>query len=293
MDSRTLQAKGLDAAVDPTPHDNYVPKGEGDEAVAPPAPAFSPSISTVKAADSYDDPNYFYAGGWRTISVDSLGAAVTIGRPTLGRGDLHTLAELAVQSGGRKATIEVGWSVDRAAFGDSDPHLFTFYWVNGQEGCYNVCTQDGKQWFVPSKGSVLPGSTLPSGVVKSFAIKHSDGAWWIWYDSDWIGYYPDETWTSAGTSFTQSDFVQAFGEVASDNDRPCSAMGNGQSVESGYAARFQSFQYGTVSDKQFEDLGYFRNALPLDKLLPWTYQTAPRYAKGALSGFFFGGPSPC
>jgi hypothetical protein len=131
----------------------------------------------------------------------------------------------------------VGWTVDRAVNGDSDPHLFVFHWVNGQPTCYNACD------FVPYNNGINAGDTLPVDTTKKFGIQHTNGAWWIAYDTTWVGYFPDKIWSSQGTTFTNGGFFQTFGEVAAASPSPCTQMGAGLSVSDANAARIGNVTY--------------------------------------------------
>jgi hypothetical protein len=69
----------------------------------------------------------------------------------------------------------------------------------------------------------------------------SAGAWWIAYDSVYLGYFPDSHWDGR---FTRGGLTQWFGEVASPKDvTPCSTMGNGLTGEKGLAARLGSITF--------------------------------------------------
>ena len=53
---------------------------------------------------------------------------------------------------------------------------------------------------------------------------HYNDAWWIVYDTEWIGYFPDDLWDG---NYTRSGLQQFFGEVAASSTKPCTDMGNG------------------------------------------------------------------
>jgi hypothetical protein len=180
---------------------------------------------------------YHYAVGKQTAEVDGAAALITIAKPTVVKQDWHSLAEIALQSADGQQVVEVGWTVDRLTNGDSDPHLFVFNWVDGGPTCYNECG------FIPARGaSIKPGDTLPYGVTKNFGIQHLNGAWWIAYDSEWIGAFPDRNWNGR---FPRANLVQVFGEVASSSTRPCSEMGNGETPtpDNAAAAKFSTVMY--------------------------------------------------
>lgn len=218
-----------------TPVPEYAPKGrtsrtgslkKGTTTVVPPAP---PNVAKAAAANSV---YYNYAKGNQTGETDGSWANLIVSKPTVVAGDYHSLAEISVQSGGENPNVvEVGWTVDRSVNGDNDPHLFVFYWKNGVPTCYNAC---GFKQYSPT---VKPGDTLPVGDPKRFGIQHSGGNWWIAYNSEWIGYFPDALWDGA---YTRAGFVQWFGEVASSTAVPCTAMGNGLLPSDPDAARIGS-----------------------------------------------------
>jgi len=191
------------------------------------------------------------------------------------------------------------------AFGDDDPHLFTYYWVNGEGGCYNVCSTNGQQWFVPYGNGVAAGSTLPVDTSKPFGIDHYQGAWWISYNSTFVGYYPDEAWTSAGVEFTQGDYLQAFGEVATAQSKPCSAMGNGHGMAD-TAVSAASIKNVTLRDRSgnyvYANLTLQAKAsanVNVRKDFPSTYgmryrqdNSDPKNPRDIPYSFYYGGPSP-
>jgi hypothetical protein len=225
--SKSLKAAGLDAAApDATGEEageEYAPKGrafrksflksERTRVIPPNPPA-------VNAAGAAQDVLFHYGVGSQAAVTEGAYANFTISKPTLATEDYHTLAELSVQIGDRETAqiVEVGWNVDRVVNGDDDPHLFVFHWANGQPRCYNGCG------FVQYSKNIRPGDTLPQDVTKRFGVQYFDKAWWIAYDSEWVGYFPASLWT---VDFSKSELVQFFGEVASPSAKPCSDMGNG------------------------------------------------------------------
>lgn len=233
--SAELAASGADAAPDNSlsqPRPAFGAKGEtlgnrrairsqqitvvpADTPPAPPALRDN-SSGAVSSNDAYY--SYVYVGR-DDLTSDGLQANLSIAKPSLAKGDYHTLAEIAAATAGNRQVVEVGWTVDTKMNGDADPHLFVYSWVDGAQQCYNSCN------FIPAKGaSIKPGDTLTVGV-KAFAIQHTDGVWWIWYNSEWIGGFPDSVWNG---KFTSAGSVKFYGEVASPQAQSCSQMGNGQ-----------------------------------------------------------------
>jgi hypothetical protein len=237
--SEALAAAGASAADSPDDDVTaFAPKGESqrsgvletsETSVPPMPPAKAEPVSGTGEVD------YLYSVGKQTATVDGVAAQLTVAKPTVADADWHSLAEIAVQSADGQQVVEVGWTVDRNTNGDSDTHLFVYHWVNGKPTCYNACD------FVPYSGAtVKAGATLAVDVTKPFGIQYSSGNWWIAYDSEWIGSFPDKIW---GGTFTKGGIVQVFGEVAASSTKPCTQMGNGKTPDNTAAARIGSVTY--------------------------------------------------
>ncbi|MGK5680467.1 neprosin family prolyl endopeptidase [Actinoplanes sp. URMC 104] len=244
--SSTLRAQGLSAALADknsslVPRPKYGPKGRSSKSgvlrreptdVVPPKPA------SAKAAEPESDVNYIYNRGTQYADNAGVYANMTIAKPELAKTDYHTLGEIALQSADGKQIVEVGWTVDRVVNGDDDPHLFVFHWVNDEPGCYNGCG------WVQAADSINPGATLTYGVTKRFGIQYYNDGWWIAYDTQWIGYFPEKLWNKEGISFNRSGYVQVFGEVATPSTTlTCTDMGNGTAPNKETAARFSSVAF--------------------------------------------------
>jgi neprosin-like protein len=176
---------------------------------------------------------YFYSEAYQLAVADGAFAWITVTKPAVSAGDYHSLAEIAVSSSDSRQVVEVGWTVDRSLNGDSYPHLFVFHWVDDQPTCYNAC---GFVRYYNQLG-YYAGMRLPLsavGVGEYFSIRHSGGNWWIAYNNQYIGYYPDSLWSGA---FTKSGGMQWFGEVAASTAAPCTDMGNGAFAASATASR--------------------------------------------------------
>jgi hypothetical protein len=190
----------------------------------PPVPKYSHQVQPG---------SYAIVGATQTTQADGATVNLTIGQPFVsGGGASHSLASFAVTSADGRQNVQVGWSVDRLLNGDDEPHLFVIHRVDNVDFCYNDC------WFEPyGPSTVRPGDPLPDGTTQRFGIQHFGGRWWILYNSEWIGSYPDSRWSGG---FTQSAELRYFGEVAGIGDPSCSEMGTGQRASSTAAARFGS-----------------------------------------------------
>jgi hypothetical protein len=237
--SEAVAAAGADAAPADTsgslvPTPEFGPKGRSSRGdalksmrttVVPPTP---PGVAPAPSTTAY----FHYAVSTQTGDTDGTWANLTVEKPKLVDGDFHTLAELSVQSADGEQIVEAGWNVDRSVNKDSDPHLFVYYWKDKKGQCYNACG------FTMYSKTVKPGDTLPVGTQKRFGIQHSSGAWWVAYDSEWIGYFLDKNWDG---KYTKAGAVQWFGEVAAaTSGKPCTQMGNGLEAVDGNAARIGS-----------------------------------------------------
>ncbi|AGL14080.1 neprosin family prolyl endopeptidase [Actinoplanes sp. N902-109] len=239
--SSAVAAAGADAAPADTsgatePVAEYGPKGRSSRNgtltrdhtdIVPPTPP-----GTDKGGKKVTGDVYFnYAVGSQTGDTDGTWANLTIAKPELAQGDYHSLTEVTVQTVDGRQIVELGWTVDRSVNGDDDPHMFVYYWKDKVPTCYNAC---GYKQFSPN---VKPGDTLPVGVQKRFGIQHTDDKWWIAYDSEYIGYFPDSLWNG---TYTRGGLSQWFGEVASPSESSCTDMGNGEPASEGNAARVGS-----------------------------------------------------
>ena len=241
---REVQALGADIAPaddsgDTTPQAEWAPKGrstgsgslrEETTSIQPPLPPATGALSDIDPV-TINPVNYYYGVGSQIADSSGAYANVVIGKPYLAPGDYHSLAEISIQSSDGQQIVEVGWTVDRTVNGDSDPHLFVYHWVNGQGSCYNAC--GWRQYSVTTQ----PGYTLPVGAAKLFGVQHANGAWWVAYDTEWIGYFPDSLWN---WQFSHAGVQQFFGEVATSTGLPCSQMGTGSSAFTDTSARFGS-----------------------------------------------------
>lgn len=200
--------------------------GLGPRVYTPPS-----TIHTALANQSY-----FFAGAEQTISTDGADALITEAAPRLYSTDALTLAELNVQSDDQDQSVIVGWVVDPDVNGDSAPHLFVYHWVNGAGTCFNGCG-----WKQVST-TRTPGMVVTTGAdPESYAILHFSGNWWVWYQMEWIGYFPDSTWSSP--AFTKAGFVQWLGQVAAASaTTPASQMGNGIFGSAGGSTQFASLR---------------------------------------------------
>jgi hypothetical protein len=266
--SRALARSGASAADNPTTPGsvtNFGPKGQSD--IRTGTTSVPPLPPTTAKADS--DVDYLYTKGKQYSTQTSAASNLTVAAPKVGSADWHSLAEVALETADEQQIVEVGWNVDQTTNGDLQTHLFVYHWTDGVQGCYNGCG------FVPyGDATVTAGATLATGVIKPFGIQHFNGSWWIAYDSEFIGSFPDSVWNG---KFTQAGLIQVFGEVAASSLTPCTEMGNGQWGSADTSAKIGPVTYGDGSTVQLA------MASTTD-----VYTVAPATART----FHYGGPAP-
>jgi len=112
-----------------------------------------------------------------------------------------------------------------------------------------------------------------------YGIEFFQGNWWIWYGTQWIGYFPGTLWHN---QFTQAGLTEWFGEVAEPQVEPfpCSTqMGNGLFGQSNSSAAVSNM-FLIVNGQ-----GVRANAQP--------YQPTPHYYNVSHftdNSFTYGGP---
>lgn len=208
--------------------------------------------------------------------TNTSGASVTMyqASPANVPSDGHSLQELSLQSSGGTATgntVEIGWSVDPGSYGDYQPHLFVFHWVNGQPTCYNGCG------FVQYSSTVRPGMAVTPGTSASFALRYYSGNWWAYYNNEPFGYFPGSLWSGA---FSSAQIVSAFGEVAANSATSCTQMGDGVYGTSAGSSSISGYQlYGSA------DQPYFAVSA--------TDWNSYNYGSATPTSFNLGGPGAC
>ncbi len=194
------------------------------------APLPDPACNGV----AYYGSCYYYGSAAYTRDADGGGMTMTIERPVYdgSGGSGHSLDEIAVQGGtGNGNIIELGWNVSTSQYGNANPHLFVFHWMDWSPTCYDACN-----WQQYS-ATYFPGMDLGSLVGRSVYIGYVyyEGNWWAWFDNQWLGYYPGSEWSG---DYTRNSLIQWFGEVSTANGvPPHTDMGNGLFPSNTSAAR--------------------------------------------------------
>jgi hypothetical protein len=179
------------------------------------------------------DRTFFTTGGYQFITTDGTRAVVTVAKPYLDRSDFSTSAGIQIATADEQQAIYFGWQVDRS-YGDTEPHLFVFTWVDGTEACYNECG------FVQTSSTHVLGEALQLGA-HEFAVQHVDGRWWASIDKKRVGYFPDSFWSGR---FTSAGLNLWGGEVeVTSASAPCTDLGNGRPAASRRAASAENISY--------------------------------------------------
>lgn len=223
-------------------------------------PSASPSTSLTACGSP---PCYRYAGSMMsglTDDSDGIGATVLVSKPYKNTSDDpgHTLVELSAQDTSSNI-VEVGWRVAEDEYGDSNPHLFAYWWVNGTGQGY-----DAANGFQNVAGcNPCAGGSLSAAINtnKQFGIQYfaSCGVgctpgWWLSYNGNYIGVYPSTGWTSP--TFTAADRVDAFGEVAGAYTDTCTDMGSGHAGGGANSTLIQNLDLpGSTDAEDFDNAG--------------------------------------
>lgn len=246
----------------------------GAAVAAPPEPRYAPK--GLPGADGLERKRveFLYASAAQQTGVHTGGAGATImqAAPTLGPGDFHSLGEFAVESPDGKQVVEIGWTVDQGVNGDLQPHVFSFHWIDHQATCYNGCG------WVQVSATHQPGMAVVPGEAHDYDIELINGDWWLFFDGDAMGYYPQALW---GGRFPAAGLVQWYGEVAAAAPSPCTQMGNGK-----FGTDPTSTSYDGL---RLYEPGGIRVPAAIDSS---GYTSPPLYNVGRVSAtsFGFGGP---
>jgi hypothetical protein len=173
---------------------------------------------------------------------------LSIWDPPIGGGQIFSLSQhwYVGGSGPNLQTLECGWQVYPAFYGDKKPHLFTYWTADDYNatGCYNLTCPA----FVQTSSTFAPGMVVgPSSVISGaqYVIEltywHTGGRWWLYFNgtagSNAIGYYPDTIYKGGALAGNASE-IDYGGEVVGTTTFP--PMGSGRFAREGWQkAAFQ------------------------------------------------------
>lgn len=229
----------------------------------------------------------FYAGGYQMYNGIGVSANMSQHVPALSEPPgatawFDSTALIRAVSPDNNEVVETGWLVSSTINGDggANAHLFVRKIDHGT-GCFNNMGPGSTCGFVPYSTAHTLGMVLtPTTTPQNFVIEHYYGNWWIGYQGDWVGYFPDGAWS---TPFTSLGSVAWYGRVGSTNSTPCADMGNGL--------------YGTQAGSAvFNNMSLITPNYSYTPAKATPYVTnAQWYNVGAFYGnsFQYGGPGAC
>jgi hypothetical protein len=162
--------------------------------------------------------------------------------PPIGANQVFSLSQhwYVGGSGANLQTAECGWQVYPALYGDSRPHLFTYWTADdyASTGCYNLSCSA----FVQIGTTFAPGMALGPVSVSGGAQYEIELAYWLangrWYlyfngtqGSNVIGYYPVSLYRG-GALATQASEIDYGGETTGTTSFP--PMGSGAFANQGW-----------------------------------------------------------
>ncbi|WOK99894.1 hypothetical protein Cni_G08606 [Canna indica] len=177
-------------------------------------------------------------------------ATINVWRPLVNPSDLFSLAQIWIMSLDHTNVIEVGWNVYPELYGDDSPRL-TSYWTSDnfqKTGCWNLLCPGFVQTsqYLSFGGALSPISSYDGDqyevTIEVIKLK-ADGNWWLFYETERIGYWPSSLFTSLAG---HADDIQFGGLVASN-------------VESGGSHTTGEMGSGHFASEDFKRAAYFRN----------------------------------
>jgi Neprosin len=209
----------------------FMQKGPGG-AGRPPRAAEPPTVP----------PTHRWAHAYQNVNNGGGHSFLNLWRPSIGANQIFSLSQhwYVGGSGANLQTIECGWQVYPAMYGDAQPHLFTYYTADdyATTGCYNLTCGA----FVQTSASFAPGMVVgPISVTggpqyrMELAYWHTGGRWWLYYNgtagSNAIGYYPD-TLYGGGALAAHATEIDYGGETVGTTSFP--PMGSGAFANQGW-----------------------------------------------------------
>ena len=212
-------------------------------------------------------------------------------------------------------SLEVGLEVLSDLFGDSKPHLFTYFRTHGTDrgpgiGGYNqdTATATSNDWYQIDK-TIAPRTTFaplsiggdPNGQRRvQIATQLSEGNWWVWCQGRWIGYYPASLFQAAApgsknTLGSYADKIGYWGEVGADpveKVSPKTDMGSGQWPDKGWPWSAYMHDLGYSTDETGRVALWFDGSRSVWESNPELYKIAPHFTVDTTWGSYMwlGGP---
>jgi hypothetical protein len=232
----------------------------------------------VVARDDASPPDpfgYYHATSSQHGTFYGCQAAIGVYTPVIasGNGDDHSLMQFGLVNHDfpqHPQTLEAGWTVDVGLNGNANPHIFTYFTINGYQkdghgaGGYNQA--DG--WVQYDRnvypGIAINGTSVDGGQQLEVSLKYQlwQRNWWFQVQGIWLGYYPASLFDVTGYPppglSDHADWAGFWGEVnstLSDPTKTKDQMGSGQFGEAGWQhacyqhnAQVQIDTLGTMAD---------------------------------------------
>ncbi|CAI9103281.1 OLC1v1001739C3 [Oldenlandia corymbosa var. corymbosa] len=204
-----------------------------------------PTVSNSDGKPAVNQLRHEYAYTY-TPTGSYYGARATISawQPFVERRNEFSLSQiwLVAGSGVNLNTIEAGWTVDPAVFGDYRTRLFVYWTRDGYQrtGCYNLRCSGFVQI---TNRMVIGGAVVTTGVQPEVTIliwkDVRQSVWWLQYNGVIVGYWPNSIFTLLkGTA----SLVEWGGEIINSNVNgihTATDMGSGRFAQAGF--RFASY----------------------------------------------------
>jgi Neprosin/Neprosin activation peptide len=183
-----------------------------------------------------------WAHAYQNVNNGGGHSFLSLWSPSIGANQVFSLSQhwYIGGSGPNLQTAECGWQVYPALYGDSRPHLFTYWTADNYAltGCYNMTCSA----FVQVGTTFAPGMALGPVSVSGGAQYNIELAYWLtggrWYlyfngtqGSNIIGYYPVSLYRG-GALATQASEIDYGGETTGTTSFP--PMGSGAFANQGW-----------------------------------------------------------
>jgi hypothetical protein len=183
-----------------------------------------------------------WAHAYQNVSNGGGHSFLNIQQPAIGANQVFSLSQhwYVGGSGANLQTLECGWQVYPAFYGDAKPHLFTYWTADNYNatGCYNLTCSA----FVQTSSTFAPGMIVgPISVIggSQYSVEltywHTGGRWWLYYNgttgSNAIGYYPDSQYKGGALAGSASE-IDYGGETVGTTTFP--PMGSGHFAAEGW-----------------------------------------------------------
>jgi Neprosin len=187
-------------------------------------------------------PTHRWAHAYQFVDNGGGHSYLNIWQPAIGANQVFSLSQhwYTAGSGVGLQTIECGWQVYPALYGDGRPHLFTYWTADGYNstGCYNLTCSA----FVQTSSTFAPGMAVGPISVSGgpqyrmeLAYWLTGGRWWLYYNgtsgSNAIGYYPVALYRG-GPLASKATEIDYGGETVGTTSFP--PMGSGAFANQGW-----------------------------------------------------------